>query len=120
LLNDDHAQADAVGRLFKRAEKTSAPIWVADMVIAEVVWVLERIFRLKAPQVAEMVEPILAAPMFQIENRDRLMTAMELFSAHNVDFIDCYIAAATLEKRLDGVASFDADFDRLPARRIAP
>lgn len=120
LLNDDHAQADAVARLFKHAEKTNDPIWVTDIVIAEVVWVLQRLFRLKPPQVAQMVEPILAAPMFDIENRDRLMTAMELFSAHGVDYIDCYVAAAALEKGLAGVASFDADFDRLPVRRITP
>ena len=120
LTNDDRPQAEAAARLFRAAEKTNDPIWVADIVIAELVWVLQKVFRLRPPQVAEMVEPIIAAPMLSIENRDRLMRAMELFSAHGVDFIDCYIAAAAIEKGLKGVASFDKDFDKLPVGRIEP
>ncbi len=120
LTNDDKAQAESAARLFRAAEKTNEPIWVADMVVGELVWVLQRVFRLRPPQVAEMVEPIIAAPMLAIENRDRLMRAMELFAAHNVDFIDCYIASSAIEKGLKGVASFDRDFDKLPVRRIEP
>lgn len=120
LMNDEKSQVEAAARLFRAAEKTNDPIWVADMIIGELVGVLQRVFRLRPQQVAEMVEPIIAAPMFAIENRDRLMRAMELFAAHNVDFIDCYIASSAIEKGLKGVASFDRDLDMLPVQRIAP
>ncbi len=120
LTNDDRPQAEAAARLFHTAEKTGVLVWVADIVVAEVVWVLQRVFRLRPAQVAEMVEPIIAAPMLAIEHRDRMMRALELFSVHNVDFIDCYLAAASIEEGMEGVASFDRDFDKLPVRRVEP
>ena len=120
LVADDKAKADAVGEYFKKAEKTGEPIWVADLVMGEVVWVLQRFYELRPSEVADLVGPLLKAPMLSFENRDRLMESLELFRMHGVDFTDCYIAASAREKVCGGVLSYDKDFAKLPVTRLEP
>lgn len=120
LIGDDKAKADKISRLLKKTEKGGGQIWVSDLVMGEVVWVLQRFYQLKPAEAAEMVEPLLDAPMLNFENRDRLMRTLELFRAHEVDFTDCYIAACALEKGLDSIVSYDRDFEKLPVKRMEP
>ena len=120
LVEDDKAKADAVARLLKESEEAGRQLWVSDLVMAEVVWVLQRLYRIKPALVAEMVEPLLDAPMLEFENRERLMRAVTLYGNHGVDFADCYTAAAVAERKLEGVLSYDRDFDRLAIKRMEP
>lgn len=120
LMEDDKAKAEAVGRLLKKSEDDGQHLWVSDLVMAEVVWVLQKVYRVKHAIVAKMVEPLLDAPMLDFENRARLMRAVTLYGNHGVDFTDCYIAAAIAERKLDGVLSYDRDFDRLAVKREEP
>lgn len=120
LVADDKAKADAIGEFLKRAEKTGEPIWVADLVMGEVVWVLQRFYKLNPEDVVDMVGQLLNTPMLSFENRERLMESLELFRMHGVDFTDCYIAASAQEKACDGVLSYDRDFCKLPVKRLEP
>ena len=120
LLDDDKRKSEATTRLLKRAEKGEVEIWVPDLVIAEIAWVLRSFYKIRPHAVAEMIEPVVNAPMIDFENRDRLRQAVALYHAHQVDFTDCYIAAAAAERGLESVASYDRDFDRLPVKRVEP
>jgi predicted nucleic-acid-binding protein len=120
LLDDDKRKSEATTRLLKRAEKGEVEIWVPDLVIAEIAWVLRSFYKIRPHAVAEMIEPVVNAPMIDFENRDRLRQAVALYHAHQVDFTDCYIAAAAAERGLESVVSYDRDFDRLPVKRVEP
>jgi predicted nucleic acid-binding protein len=118
LLDDDHAKAERVATLFKRAEEGKAEVRAADLTVAEVVWVLGSFYELKPDAIADLLEPLLDSPV-QFENRDRLMIAMELFRAHKVSYADCYLAAFAREKGAE-IASYDRDFDKLAVKRVEP
>lgn len=120
LVEDDKSKADAFARLIKKTQKAGEFLWVSDLTIAELVWVLESYYRIPIQEITGHIESLLDMPVFVFENRDRLLRSMELYRAHQVDFIDCYIAAAALDRGLDAVASYDQDFDRLPIKRIQP
>lgn len=120
LLDDDQRKSAAISALFKKAEKGEEQIWVPDLVIAEVVWVLRSFYKVKAKDAADMAESLVNTPSIEYENRDRLMDAIALLHAHQVDFADCYIAATAAERGIDAVASYDRDFDRLPVKRLEP
>lgn len=118
LLDDDHAKAERIAVLFKRAEEGKAEVRATDITVAEVVWVLGSFYEMKPDAIAEVLEPMLDSPV-EFENRERLMVAMELFRAHKVSFGDCYLAAFAREMRAE-VASYDRDFDKLAVKRMEP
>jgi len=113
LLEDDPDQVAAVERLFRRADRTGERFFLSDLALAEINWVL-----LKAGKSAGVVARILAALVedsrFEFEDRERLLTAVALYEAREVDFIDAYQATIVQRKYLEGVVSFDRYFERLP------
>lgn len=115
LTNDDPAKADRVERLLKEAAAGKVRLTTAEMVLAEVVWVLESAYELKAPDIAPLVRAILATPGLEVINGSLVEQALVHYESRNVDFIDGYIAAVMEKHGLDGLFSFDKrHISRLP------
>lgn len=114
LTNDDQAKADRVEILLKGAEAGKVQLVTAEMVIAEVVWVLESSYGLTSQQVAPLIRGILATSGLTVLNAPLVTRALEHYETQNIDFIDGYIAAV-MEKQ--GVAEFYS-FDRKHVSRI--
>ena len=120
LLGDDKAQADAIAALIKRYEKSGEHLWASDTVIAEVVWVLESVYDIPPKEVSQYIASLLDVETFEFEHRERLLQAVELYRAHQIDFIDCYIVASAKDKGMTSVVCFDRDFKKMPIETIRP
>ena len=120
LLNDDKEQADAIATLVRKSEKDGERLWASDTVVAEVVWVLESVYDVSPKDVSQYIESLLDVQTFEFENRERLLRAVELYRAHQVDFIDCYIVASAKDKGITTVVSYDRDFKKMPIEAIRP
>jgi len=79
----------------------------AEMVIAEVVWVLESSYGLKSSDVAPLVRGILATSGLDVLNAPLVARALEHFESRNIDFIDGYIAAVMEKQGITELYSFD-------------
>jgi predicted nucleic-acid-binding protein len=119
LLRDDKPQAEAVDKFLRAAFRIKDSLFVADLALAEIVWVLEG-NETPLAQIARIIRSILNKPEIQCENRERLLAAITLYEAHQVDFIDACQAALVQEKRMDAVVSFDRDFAKLPVVHLNP
>ena len=73
-------------------------------VIAEVVYVLQKVYGVKREEISNAVMRI--AGEVAIAEHDALSCAMELFRTRNLDFVDCVLAARSLVNG-DDVFSFD-------------
>ena len=73
-------------------------------VMAEVVYVLQKVYGVKREEISAAVMRI--AGEVAIADYDALSCAMELFQTRNLDFVDCVLAARSLVKG-DDVFSFD-------------
>lgn len=93
---------------------------LADLVVAELVYVLESVHEQGRPQVAALVRAVLAHPPIDVADERLLLRAVELYETHPVHFADAYLAATA--ERSDGqVASFDRDLDRIESvSRVEP
>lgn len=107
LTNDDQAKADRVEILLKGAEAGKVQLVTAEMVIAEVVWVLESSYGLKSQQVAPLIRGILATSGLTVLNAPLVTRALEHYETQNIDFIDGYIAAVMEKQGIAGFYSFD-------------
>ena len=119
VLGDDRPQAEAVDKFLRHAFQLRDPLFVSDLAVAEMIWVLEG-HKIPVPQIARVVRSALNKPEIQFEHRARLVAAVMLYETHDVDFIDAYQAALVQEKHIQAVVSFDRDFAKLPVVHINP
>lgn len=116
FLEDDKPQAEAVEKLFQRAFQEKKKLFVADLTVAEMIWVMEKRGPLPPSLISQILRSALDDFRFYFENRERLLTALALYESHEVDFIDAYQAALFQEKKMESVVSLDHDFSKLPVR----
>ena len=107
FTNDDPAKADRVDRLLQKAADGKARLVTAEMVMAELVWVLDSFYKLDRRQIREKIEAILATPGLEVVNGPLVQKAISYYTDLNVDFIDGYIVALMEKLKIAGVYSFD-------------
>ena len=107
LTNDDPVKADSVEKLLSEAAAGKVRLVTAEMVLAEVVWVLESFYGLKNVEVGSMVKAILATPGLEVLNSVLVEKALEYYLAHNIDFVDAYIVAVMDKHKISDIYSYD-------------
>ena len=107
LVNDDPGKADRVEKLLEQATSGKIRLVTADLVIAEVIWVLESAYGLKNPEITPMVKGILATPGIEVTNAELVGRSLDYYESLNIDFIDGYIAAVMDKMKITEIYSFD-------------
>jgi predicted nucleic-acid-binding protein len=107
LVNDDPGKADRVEKLLEQATSEKIRLVTADLVIAEVIWVLESAYGLKNTEITPMVKGILATPGIEVTNADLIGRSLDYYESFNIDFIDGYIAAVMDKMKITEIYSFD-------------
>jgi uncharacterized protein len=107
LTNDDQAKAERVEKLLREAAAGKVRLVTAEMVIAEIVWVLESSYGLNSAAVAPLIRAILATPGLEVLNASLVARALEHYEAKNIDFIDGYTAAVMEKQGITELYSFD-------------
>jgi uncharacterized protein len=121
LTNDDPDQAAACEALLLRVETGLEKVFLPDLVIADVVWTLEKFYRVEKKRIKELLIPLLAAEGLTCSNKGQILSALAIYSSKNIDWTDAFIAAHIIENGQPEVYSYDQDFDRLPEiTRIEP
>ena len=113
LVNDDSKKADACELLFRNAITGKESLFTTDMVIAEIVWVLESYYELAKNDVREKVEKILNTPNLVCPQKDIILSALNVYTEKNIDFIDAFNAMTLRDKGIGELYSYDPYFDRI-------
>ena len=114
LTGEPENQATRAKKLFATNESGELVLRVVPLVVAEVVFVLSgKVYGYDRREVTSALIPFLQSPTLEVEQRDVLLLALELYRDHSIDYVDACLAA---EARLAGqaLASFDADFKTIP------
>lgn len=94
---------------------------LADLVLAEVVYVLESFYKVPRGQVAEYARAIVAFPAIRVDDPAMLLRAVEVYEKERLDFADAYLVALAERSGIGVVASFDKAIDRVDTiQRLAP
>jgi uncharacterized protein len=107
LTNDDPEKADRVEKLLNEAAAGEVRLVTAEMVLAEVVWVLESAYALKSADIIPLIRAILATPGLEVINGALVEKGLLHYENQNVDFIDGYIAAVMERHGLTEIYSYD-------------
>lgn len=113
LLRDDHDKATASKELLARLERGEDKARTSDIVIAEVVFVLERSYRVPKEEIREHLLPIILFPGLMLPSKRLYLRAFEFYVEKNISFADAYNAALMEKLKISRVASYDPHFDRI-------
>ena len=117
LTGDPPDQAARATRFLAEADE----LFLVDLVVAELVYVLESFYEVERARVAEFVRAVLAFDPVQVIDEELLLRAVEVYEIERLDFAEAYLAASAERSGVDAVASFDRSIDRVPTvRRVEP
>lgn len=123
LTGDDPQKYARCVALFQRTQRSEVQLVASESVIAEVTYVLSSrsLYRIPRETVAVALRTLLADPAFRLDHNETVLDALSLWQDSNLDFADCISAGHVRRLELDGVYSYDRDFDRIPSvRRLEP
>jgi len=117
LTGDPPAQAARATRALEAGDE----LLLADLILAELAYVLESFYELPRPRVAETLRAVLGFPPVRLVDSALLQRAVEVYEVHRLDFADAYLVASAERSGVEQILSFDRAIDRVgTVRRIEP
>ena len=94
---------------------------LADVIVAETIYVLESYYRAPRRQVAEAVRSLIAFPSIVTVDSALLLRAIEVYELDRIDLAEAYLVACAESSGVNRVASFDKSIDRVgTVERVQP
>lgn len=117
LMKDDADQAALATKAF--AEFTiAAPGFVCREVLVELVWVLQKIYRLPRTDIADAIEGLLGAREIVVESADQVAVAVDRLRKGGAGFADQMIALAGQGAGCQTTITFDRKAAGLPGMSL--
>jgi predicted nucleic-acid-binding protein len=89
------------------------PLLLADLVLAECVYVLESFYEVGRARVAEVMRAAIALPSIETVGTSVLMRALEVYELDRLDFAEAYLVAQAEATGIGEIVSFDRSIDRV-------
>ena len=117
LTGEPPEMAQAATRYLDEAET----MYLSDLIVAELVYVLQSVYEVARPQVADTLRALLAHGPIVTVDPAVLLRTIEVFELDGLDFAEAYLVATAESTGVGAIASFDRSIDRIPTiRRIEP
>ncbi len=90
---------------------------------AEVVYILASpaLYRTPRTDLATALTTVLSNPGLQLDHKGEILRVLDRYGETNLGFADCLCIEHIRRLELDGISSYDRDFDRiLGLRRLEP
>jgi predicted nucleic acid-binding protein len=86
---------------------------LADLVLAECVYVLESFYEVPRRHVAELMRAAIALPSIETVDPLSLLRALEVYERDRLDFAEAYLVAQAEATGVNAIVSFDRSIDRV-------
>ena len=88
-------------------------LYLADLIVAETVYVLESFYKASRDQVANAMRSLIAMRSMITVDPALLLRAIEVCEVDRLDFAEAYLVACAETAGLGAIASFDKAIDRV-------
>ena len=92
ITQDDEVQAASVNELINKYISKPQSMFINDIVICELVWVLSKGYKYQKEQIINVLRQFLTITEFAFENQNILWQALEEYEQKNLDFSDALIS----------------------------
>lgn len=107
ITQDDEPQSKSAENLLSKYDRKSQSIFINNIVLCELVWVLERGYKYSKEQIAATIRVILSTAVFAFEHHNILWMALEDYDHNKADFADCLIAQLNKSQGFHQTFTFD-------------
>ncbi len=121
MTKDDEEKAYRVLEPLKRIEKSEEKMITSPLVIFELVFTLQRYYKLSREEIRELLLPLINLRGLKIPYKSIFKRALEMYPKVNISFADLFNYLFMLEEGIMEIYSYDEDFDKLEGiKRILP
>ena len=119
LVNDDDLKRRASEKLVKEAKNKGIALYLLPVAVMEIVFVLEKVYKLKRDKIQQLVTALLNTPELSIEMEDIFRKAIDAYAEKNIKFADALMAFWGMDRGLTTIFTYDEkDFKRLPGLEV--
>lgn len=90
--------------MFNDAFSGKQKILILHSVIAEVVYILSKLYKISKKEIAEVLTEFLKIKGIKVQDKEVLLDAFKIFENRNLNFVDCLLCAYSRKYQ---VVSFD-------------
>lgn len=109
LLKDNEEFYNRAEILFSDVLLGKKKILLLHTVIAEVVYVLQKLYKVDRKEIAEVLKELLKIKNIKINDRETILKAIDIFENKNLDFVDCILCAYGSKY---AIVSFDKEVEK--------
>lgn len=119
LVKDDDIKRKACEKLLEKAKRKEVILYILPVAIIEIVWVLEKYYKLDKNVIRELVEAILNTPELKCEMEGVFKEAIKSYEEKNIKFADAVMGYWGIERGFSIVYTFDEkDFKRIEGLEV--
>lgn len=110
MAQDDPKQSAIATRLIEKELSLGGPGFISLVVLAELCWVLTRLYSASADELIAAVEDLLNTPQFHLDRRDVVIASVQRMKARKgskAGFVDALIAQVAAAEGCSHTVSFD-------------
>jgi predicted nucleic-acid-binding protein len=114
FVNDDTVQAEKAKALFEAHADQDEPIWIADIVLIETVWALDRIYERTRLDISSALRALAGNATVRLESPGCITAAFSLYAQGPAGFADCLLAVKARQAGCDALHGLDRKMLGLP------
>lgn len=107
IVEDDTEQSKRANALFRRAVAKGERVFISDVVLCELVWVLTAAYQVPRLEIAAALFNLVRAKQVEIAESDLIHRALAAFRSGKGDFADYVIRERALAAGCASLATFD-------------
>ena len=107
LVADDADQTAKARRFIERYCSPQSPGFINCVVLAELVWVLDSVYRFGRPEIAAAIDSLLVGGDRIVEHHDEVRAALTEYRSGGIGFADAIIVRVNRARGCETTATFD-------------
>lgn len=107
FINDDEKQSEQVNNLFAHQEEQENSIFISNIVLVELIWVLKSGYKVKKSDILKTLKLLFSNEIFKFEDRHLLLETIKKYEAESGDFADYLIGSIGSKYNASTTYTFD-------------
>ena len=118
FINDDAVQAQKARALFDRYADIDESLWIADVVLVELVWALDRSYARPRDEICTALRALAGNATVRLESGACIEQAIAFYAQGPAGFADCLLAVKAGLAGCEALRSFDKKMRGLPGFKL--